>query len=46
MIEKWVERGRKFQDLSSDIFCLTTPSFFAGDRFSLSIFLGIEKFYA
>ena len=35
-----------YQDFPSKIFCLTVPKSFVGEPFSVSIFSGIEKFYA
>ena len=36
----------EYQDFTSKIFCLTVPKNFVQEPFSVSLFSGIEKFYA
>ena len=38
--------GGEYQDFPSEIICLTAPKNFAGEPFSVSLILGIGKFYA
>ena len=38
--------GGEYQDFLSKIFCLTVPKNFVGEPFRVSLFSGIEKFYA
>ena len=38
--------GGEYQDFLSKIFCPTVPKNAVGESFSVSLILGIEKFYA
>ena len=40
------KRGGGYEELTSKIFCLTVPTNFVGELFSVSLTSGIEKFYA
>ena len=46
--EKFMDqrRGGEYQAFPSKIFCLTVPQNFVQEPFSVSLFSGIEKFYA
>ena len=46
--EKFMDqrRGGEYQDFPSKNFCLTVPKNFVQEPFSVSVFSGIEKFYA
>ena len=38
--------GREYHDFLSKILCLTVPKNIVGEPFSVSLFSGIQKFYA
>ena len=42
----WIRGRGKYQYFHSKIFRLTVPKKFIGEPFSVSLFSGIEKFYA
>ena len=44
--KKFLEKRGQYQEFSSKIFCLTLPGNFVGEPFSVSLFLGNDKFYA
>ena len=41
----WIRRRGKYQDFSSEIFCLTVPENVVGESHRVSLISGIEKFY-
>ena len=37
------KRGGEYQDIPSEVFCLTVPKIFVGEPLNISLLSGIEK---